>query len=227
MSGSGGLGSLFGGGGLGSLLGGALGGLGSLFGAKIQSNAASDANKVQLAMYARTRQDLEAYRQLGQKGMNRLTASIGDLTRPFQPTMEQLAQTPGYQFTLNQGLEATQNAFAAQGLASSGAAMKGAEQYASGLASTTYQQQLQDYLAQNMQKYNMLMGMTQIGAGAAAGTAQAGQAAGAQVGANMIGAGNAWASGLSGFGNALSGGINNAMGWNYANTMMNRMYPVA
>lgn len=60
-----------------------------------------------------------------------------------------LAQTPGYQFTLQQGLEATQNGFAAQGLGTSGAALKGAANYAENLASTTYQQQFQNYLNAN------------------------------------------------------------------------------
>ena len=41
------------------------------------------------------------------------------MSAPFAPTMAQLASTPGYQFTLDQGLKATQNAYAAQGLAGS------------------------------------------------------------------------------------------------------------
>ncbi len=66
---------------------------------------------------------------------------------PQQAASNALSQTPGYQFALDQGLKATQNGFAAQGLASSGAAMKGGAQFAEGLASQTYNQQLQNYLA--------------------------------------------------------------------------------
>lgn len=83
--------------------------------------------------------------------------NINNLAQTFNPTMAQLEQTPGYQFTLDQGLKATQNSYAAQGLGTSGAAMKGADQYATGLASTTYNQQLQNYLTQNAQQYNMLL----------------------------------------------------------------------
>ena len=54
-------------------------------------------------------------------GGNPLTAP---LTSQFQPTMAQLEQTPGYQFSLDQGLKATQNSYAGQGLGASGAAMK-------------------------------------------------------------------------------------------------------
>jgi hypothetical protein len=57
-----------------------------------------------------------------------------------------LQNTPGYQFTLGQGLESTQSSAAARGLASSGAALKGAATYATGLADSTYQNQYNDLL---------------------------------------------------------------------------------
>ena len=41
------------------------------------------------------------------------------------PTQAQLAATPGYQFTLNQGLESTQNSAAARGLGNSGRGSEG------------------------------------------------------------------------------------------------------
>ena len=49
-----------------------------------------------------------------------------------------MRQTPGYQFTLAQGLKATQSAAAARGLGVSGSALKGAGTYATGLADKTY-----------------------------------------------------------------------------------------
>jgi hypothetical protein len=58
-----------------------------------------------------------------------------------------LDNTPGYQFTLGQGLESTQNSAAARGLANSGAALKGAASYATGLANDTYQSQYNDLLS--------------------------------------------------------------------------------
>ena len=62
------------------------------------------------------------------------------------PTQAQLAQTPGYQFELQQGEEATNNSAAARGLSSSGAALKGADAYANNLADTNYQNNYQDLL---------------------------------------------------------------------------------
>lgn len=83
---------------------------------------------------------------------------------PFQPTMAQLEQTPGYQFTLQQGELATQNQFGSQGLGLSGAAMKGGAQYAAGLASTTYQQQFNNYQTQyenQIQQFSNTVGLGQ------------------------------------------------------------------
>jgi hypothetical protein len=88
-----------------------------------------------------------------------LTAPYGPkIPAPFQwdPTQAQLASTPGYQFALTQGLQATDNAYAAQGLggmeqegvnpdgtpkvAPIGPLAKARAQYAEGLASQTYGQ---------------------------------------------------------------------------------------
>ena len=128
-----------------------------------------------------------------------ITPITSALTGPPPNNMALLAQTPGYQFTLQQGLQATQNSYAAQGLGTSGAALKGAANYSEGLASTTYEQQYQNWLnqnllqtqtlqAQNQQQqaqsgllmqqpqtvYNMLAGLTQTGAQAALGQGQIG-----------------------------------------------------
>lgn len=112
-----------------------------------------------------------------------------------------LAKTPGYQFALQQGLMATQNGFAAQGLARSGSAMKGAAQYAEGLAGTQYQNILNNY-------YNTVS----LGSNAASNFGAA--ALGGQAAANQLitGAGQATASGIIGAANATSAGINSITG---------------
>ena len=75
-------------------------------------------------------------------------AQMPQAPAPFvwNPTMAGLEQTPGYQFALQQGLQATQSNAAARGLGVSGAALQGAANYATGLASQTYNQQLQNAL---------------------------------------------------------------------------------
>jgi hypothetical protein len=180
---------------------------------------------------------LQPYMGAGQSGLNQLSSNIGALTTPFQPTMAQLAQTPGYQFTLGQGEQATANAYSGQGLGAgvqggatamtpSGPGAKGAINYAENLASSTYQQQFSNYLAQNSQLFNMMMGQAQLGEQAAgtyggvsqtatnaiSGLASAGgaaQAAGTQSAANALGQGiSGGTSGISNFAllNSLGGG---------------------
>lgn len=134
--------------------------------------------------------------------------SAGQLITPFQPTQAQLQATPGYQFTLNQGLQATQNAYAAQGLGTSGAALKGAANYAEGLASTTYQQQFQNYWTQNQNIYSMLTGMTNTGENAAAMTGNLGTSAASSAASALMAGASASAAGTVGSANAIAGGVN-------------------
>lgn len=190
-----------------------------------QAAAAQNAAQLQLNEFNQTQGNLQPYVAQGAGAAGALAPLIGTqpggnpltsfLTKPFQPTMDQLAQTPGYQFTLGQGLQAAQNGFAAQGLGSSGAAVKGGVQYAEGLAGTTYQQQFSNDLAQKLQTYNMLSGQSQLGENAAAMVGsqglQATQGAGNQLtsgaaalGAGQVGAANAISGGLAAAGNAAS-----------------------
>lgn len=195
--------------------------------AATQANASNIAQANTMAMFNKTQANLAPFISGGTAGFNALTNLTGTgpggnpltapLTAPFQPTMAQLAQTPGYQFTLGQGELATQNSFAAQGLGSSGAAAKGAANYAENLASTTFQNQFQNYLTQNSQIYSMLSGVGTTGENAAAGQGSLGMTATGQAGAYGTAAAAAQAAGTVGSANAISnaitsgtGGINNA-----------------
>ena len=60
---------------------------------------------------------------------------------PGSMGQQELEETPGYQFTRDQGLQSVQNSAAARGLGVSGAALKGAATFATGLADKTYQDQ--------------------------------------------------------------------------------------
>lgn len=202
--------------------------------AQQQAAAAQTASQQQMAMFNQVQGNLSPFMQGGQQALTQLQGLTGTgvggnpltapLTSQFQPTMAQLEQTPGYQFSLDQGLKATQNSYAAQGLGASGAAMKGAANYAQGLASTTYQNQFQNNLSQNAQIASILQNQVNTGANAAAGLSNAGiqstalsnQAAmsgAAASAAGTVGQANAYASGLSGLGSmATSYGLLNASG---------------
>lgn len=222
--------------------------------ASAQQDAAGQATAAQQQALSEMRGDLQPYRDMGLGGMAGLTNA---LTGPngtyegsrlgtgqpvysenrqytpinyqyFQPTMAQLEQTPGYQFTLRQGLNAVDNSAASRGLAGSGAQQKALADYASGLASTTYQQQLQNYMAQFGTDLNARVGQFNTGLQAAmgqselafnqgtandtnlynrlAGLAGIGQNAAAQSGAGSVQTGTGIASNLIGAGNAAASG---------------------
>lgn len=71
----------------------------------------------------------------GQQGMS----PSGQPTGPADPTAA-LRETPGYRFTLNEGLNATKNAASASGMLLSGNTLRGLDQFSTGLADQTYQQ---------------------------------------------------------------------------------------
>ena len=231
------------------LIGGAISGIGSLFGAqtsadaatkaaRIQAQSAQQALQLQQQMYEQTRADLGPFRELGyQTGMNlatslapggRLDIGVGvpsAASAPtWNPTMEGLAQTPGYQFALTQGLKAAQNYNTASGLGQSGAAGIAQSKYAEGLASTTYQQQFgnfqslfgnwqqlfQNALNQKSTLYNMLAGGTQLGEAAGAQTASAGLQSAQAMANDLTSGAAARAGGVVGSANALTAGVTNA-----------------
>lgn len=181
----------------GAILGaGALGAGASIYGANEQATAAENAQNLQWQMFGRTQQNLQPYMNEGTQALPMLNNLLGLGSQGAAGESAALAKTPGYQFALQQGLQGTQNGFAAQGLGSSGAAMKGAANYAEGLASTTYQQQVGNY-----------MNLAGLGANAAAGVSQAGMSAGTNIGNAMMGAASAQAAGLSGAAGSLGNSL--------------------
>jgi len=143
---------------------------------------------------------IKPYAELGNVAGQQLQSRLGELTNvapinlptvPGTLTQEELEKTPGYQFTQYQGLKSVQNSAAARGLGVSGAALKGAAAFATGLASSTYaerfkeQQELYqkaleraglEFEAGRSQKadaYNRLKGLVDTGASAAGKAAEA------------------------------------------------------
>jgi len=179
---------------------------GSALAAHAQTKAANQASNTQLQMQNQVRGDLSPFRSMGVDAGNQLMSRMGDLTAPFSMTQAQLEATPGYKFDLTQGLKATNNALGARGLLNSGAVMKGAASYATGLADNTYQNQFNIDQTQKANAYNKLLQASQLGESAAAQTGALGTQAATQIGQNTVGAGNATAgaimSGANAFGSA-------------------------
>lgn len=184
---------------------------GAQAGASAQEQAAQAASDTQLNMFNQAKQLLNPYVQQGNAANTALSAQLPSLTAPVSMTEADLQKTPGYQFNLNQGLKSVQNSNAARGLGISGAALKGAASYATGLADSTYQNQFNNAITNKNLTYNMLAGQQSLGENAAAGTGNAGIATGAEVGQNITNAGTAAAAADVASGKAVGTGVNTAL----------------
>lgn len=201
-----------------STIGGAVLGGGASGSAAQQQQAGADAaSQVQQNMFNTTQANLQPFIQGGtsafqalQKltgtdaGGNPLTSVLGS---PIDISQAALEQTPGYQFTRDQGLKAVQNAASSRGLGVSGQALANAAQYATGLANNTYQTQFG--LAQTNRQIiaNPLLQMAQLGQNSGVNVGAQGVQTAANIGGNLIGAGNAGAAGTIGGANAISNAL--------------------
>lgn len=214
--------------------------------AHIQTTSADRSANLVNDRYNQSRDDFTPYRQVGSNAAGALADNLGALsstaqtpygaalagavpTMPGEMTQANLEATPGYQFTLSQGLKSTQNAAAARGLGVSGAALKGAGAYATGLSDQTYntrfnqqqalfgnqqtlfgdaQTQYTNDQGQRSNAYNRLLGVTTLGQNSAAQTGALGNTAANQAGGYLTGGANAAGASLIAGGNALAGGAN-------------------
>jgi hypothetical protein len=181
------------------------------------ANKAADAQeKASAAAIAEQRRQfnkqMELQRPFRDAGVNALPDLIAaSRYDPFD--YEAYQNDPGVGFRFREGLKALQASKAAGGMMRSGNTMRGITQFGQELASQEYGNAFNRYQAERAARLNPLQslaGMGQTTASTLAG--QAGQL-GQSVAANMIGAGNARASGYAGMANALASGI--GQGVNY------------
>ena len=222
--------------GAGSLTSGLLGSNAAVTAAGIQANAATTAANEQLqaaqlatstqqGIFNTTQSNLSPYFTAGQSALGNL-ANIFGFAGPGgtggsgvpnqQALMSALQNYPGYQFGLNQGVQALDRSAASTGTLLSGGQLKAAQQYG------------QQYAQQNAwQPYlSGLTGVANLGENAAATTGQIGAATGTGLSNSIIGGTNAAAqsqlaaaqasaAGIVGSTNAITGnlssGLNNAV----------------
>lgn|SRR5215471_751958 len=208
----------------GSLAGGKKGANAARDAANIQAAAAREAIAFQREVYEKNTQNLQPYMDFGKNYLGPLDTQIGKfLAQPdfkWEPTMAQLEQTPGYQFTRDQGLKATQNQLTTTGGGAQrgGTSIANAAQYATNLASTTYNQQFQNQLALwNAQQGQgqariaaAAMPVTSIGLPAAGALAGVGLQSASQIGNSLSQMGAAQASGVVGAANSQIAGMTGA-----------------
>jgi len=170
-----------------------IGAIGSIAGGVAASQGATKGADTQLQMFNTVRNDLLPYNRGGQADFTAYNQLVDG--SPEQQ-MAALQALPGYQFTRYQGLKAVQNSAAARGLGVSGAALKGAAGYATGLADTTFGEQA-----------NRLLAGATLGENAGAQTGSTAGALGAGIGAGFTNAGAAIGAGFKGAANSIGQGL--------------------
>ena len=192
--------------------------VGALFGTKQQADAATLAGAQQANAQAQGQAQLQAnlqpYANFGASAMPNIMKmlGLGGTGGGFQFNPQDLQNTPGYQFTLGQGLKNTNNALSSQGLLGSGAQGKALADYTTGLAGTTYNQQFANALNSYNANLSPLMALLNMGQNSSAGIGQGAYN-------SAVNAGNAIAQGTVGSGAQGANTMNSLLGMaNLANT---------
>lgn len=186
-----------------------------------QAQSAQKALDFQKQTFATEQANYAPYLDAGKTSVNQLMTDLGNGTfgpgsNPSfaAPTLDQARSTPGYQFTLSQGLRGVDAGAAARGGALSGGAVKSEMGYASGLADSTYNdvfsRSLAGYqanLAKQAQEFSQLYAPVSLGENAAAQSGNTAQQVAGNVGNLMTQVGNAQASGTIGQASAIAGGL--------------------
>ena len=193
--------------------------------ANTQATAANNAAALQNAQFQQTQQNLAPYMSIGTAALPQLIQSLGyqgqygsngQLTglsgQGFQFNPSNLENTPGYQFTLQQGMNALNNAGSATGQNQSGAQAKGLANYATGLALNTYNQQYQNALTTYQQNASILGSLLSTGQNAAAGIGSMGMQNAQSVGNTLMSGANATAAGQVAAGSSQTNALNSLMG---------------
>lgn len=207
---------------------------------ELAGQAGQESKDAQTSQLNQERQTASPYTNLGSQTagqLGNLLAPGGALSSGWNqtfsaPTAADAAATPGYQFQLQQGVNALQNSAAARGgLLSTGTA-KNLNNYAQGVASTNYQNTYNNALNtyntnqssfRNNQNdlFSRLFGTTSLGENAANALNNVTQSGTNNLtgnimdtaklqGNDIMGVGNAQASGIVGGANALNAGIGGA-----------------
>ncbi|MTH33063.1 hypothetical protein GL279_00425 [Paracoccus limosus] len=175
--------------------------------ARSQERSAEAAAAVQKEIYDDTSKKFAPYLSAGNLGLEAYMSEMGLGPAPTigGKPYGGFTETPGYQFQLQQGQDSINALAGAKGGLHSGATLKALSGYNQGLASQEYG----NYL-------NRLSGLTNMGTSAAANQASAGQAYATNAGNALMAGGQAAAAGAINGANAITGGINNALGaWQY------------
>lgn len=139
-------------------------------GAASEAATASKNIAMQKELAAIQREDFAPWRDVGQQALDKIWS--GFQSGEFEVGKIDVTKDPGYQFRMDQGLEAQDKSAAARGRLLSGAQIKGTEEYAQGFASQEYANAYARESNEKARQFNILSGLSQGGQSSAAGQAQ-------------------------------------------------------
>jgi hypothetical protein len=211
--------------------------------AAAQREAADKSIAAQREMFDIGRADLTPYREGGNVAQNQLMTLLGiggdqnaqgygKYARDFG--MSDFTTDPGYQFRLEQGMNALNRSAAARGMGMSGANIKGATEYGQNLGSQEYQNAFNRYQTNRAAQLDPLFKLYSGGQASAAGSAAQAGALGSNLGntyTNLgqgiaqaeVAGGNAQASGYLNQANAVTNALNQGMSSYAQNQYMNNL----
>lgn len=201
--------------------------------ANAQQQAAAQASDTQRAIFERQVELQEPFRAAGLKGQNRLLELLGlseDKNVPgygkyatAEFGVDKFKTDPGYAFRMSEGMKALERSAAARGGLLSGATLKGTQRYGQDLASQEYQNAFNRYQAERTGTLNPYASLAGVAQSSANTLGQQAGALGQSLGANIIGAGNAQASGYMGQANAITGGLGQGINFYQNQQLLNRL----
>ena len=196
---------------------GVLGAGATIFGASKAADAQTAAGERAIAMqqgqYQQTRSDLDPYRAAGANATTLLNSRIGELTTPVSVNPQDFVNSDMYKFAQTQGERAVTNSSAARGLGTSGAALKGAAAFESGLNLQNWQQNFNNQVTNQTNAYSRLKGLVDTGENAAAQTGALGEKAAYNSGTAAVGEGNAQAAADNKIGSSIANTANGIGGY--------------
>jgi len=201
--------------------------------AEAQSESANAATALQKQMFDKQNELNAPFRENGLTGQNRLMELLGiggnagakgygSASKNF--SMSDFQEDPGYQFRMQQGQQALERSAAARGGLLSGRAGKDMTNYAQGAASQEYGNAFNRFQTNRSNQLNPLQSLSGQGQTATNQmTNDAGQF-GVSAGQNMMGAGNARASGYVGSANAWGGALGQAATGYQQSQVLNQLF---
>ncbi len=177
--------------------------------ARTQAQAADEATRLQREMFYKSREDLAPWREAGKKALNVLIDMME--TGPGQ-----FEASPGYQFRLQEGINALERGAAARGKLLSGPTQKALIRWGQDYATGDYDNFLRRYY-DRLRPWQSLAGVGQtatgetgrLGANMAGNVARTNILAAQGIGNALLQAGRARASGYEGMATAANKGIEN------------------